>query len=234
MAILITGAKRIGTYIAKNLIQEGFNVAIVYNKTNVCTELKNAFCIQRDLSKDNLEDIPNIVFEHFGKLDAFLHLASPYYPTFIENFDIKDYQYYQKIVVESFLSISIKAFDIMMKNQEDIRGRIVAFGDWAINTPYKNYLPYFVSKGALHSAVITLAKEFAPYVLVNAIAPGPVLKPEDMPEKEWQSVIKNSPLQREVGLEDIYMGVEFFLKIRSITGTILPIDSGRHIKGVSS
>jgi len=62
----------------------------------------------------------------------------------------------------------------MLRNNGHVKGRIIAFGDWAvINTPYKNYVSYFISKGALHTAVKVLAKELAPHILVNCIALGP-------------------------------------------------------------
>ncbi len=234
MNIIITGAKRVGTYIGKKLLEEGHKVAIVYNKTNVCEDIKGAFCIKRDLSKEDVSDIPNVVYEKLGSIDGFLHLASPYYKTPIDNFDIKDYEYYNKIIVESFLNISIGAFKIMMKNEGKTKGHIIGFGDWALDTPYKDYMPYFVAKGGLHSAVKVLAKEFAPHVLVNALALGPVLMPEDMDKTSWDNIIKNTPLQQEVNLEDIYNCVKILLTTSSMTGTIIPVDGGRHIKGVSS
>jgi len=234
MAIIITGARRIGLYVARRLLEEGKDVAIVYNSKNPCDTLDGCFCIKKDLSKDST-GIANMVYERFGRIDAFIHMASPYYKVSIDDFKIEEYRYYNSIVVESFLNISVEAFKIMLKNKEDIKGRIVAFGDWAImHTPYKDYMPYFVAKAGLHGAVLTLAKEFAPHVLVNALALGPVLKPDDMEDEEWQKVVKNTPLKKEVSLEDIYSTLKLFLENSSITGTILPIDGGRHIKGVSS
>ncbi len=235
MAFIITGARRIGFYIANRLLEEGKDIAIVYSTQNPCDRLKGAFCIKRDLSKEDVSDIPYIVYERFGKIDGFLHMASPYYKTDINNFNLKDYRYHNAVIVESFLAIGIEAFKIMLKNEGHVKGHIVTFGDWTVMyTPYKEYLSYLVAKAGLHGAVLTLAKEFAPHVLVNALAPGPVLKPGDMAENEWQSIIKNSPLQKEVSLEDIYETTKMFLKTTSITGAILPVDSGRHIKGVSS
>ena len=234
MAIIITGARRIGLYVAKRFIEEGKDVALIYNSKNPCDELKGAFCIKRDLSEDS-SGIANMVYEKFGKIEAFIHMASPYYRVPLEEFDIKEYRYYNAVIVESFLNISVEAFKIMLKNEGDIKGRIIAFGDWAImHTPYKDYMPYFVAKAGLHGAVLTLAKEFAPHVLVNALALGPVLKPEDMEDEEWERIIKNTPLKKEVSLEDIFDVLELFTKTTSITGAILPVDGGRHIKGVSS
>ncbi|MGC9144473.1 SDR family oxidoreductase, partial [Hydrogenobaculum sp.] len=234
MAIIITGARRIGLYAAKRLLKEGKNVAVVYNSKNPCDEIDGVFCIRKDLSKDS-SGVVDAVFERFGKIEAFIHMASPYYKVPIDNFSIEEYRYYNAVIVEAFLNIGVEAFKMMMKNEGHVKGRIVAFGDWAImHTPYKDYMPYFVAKAGLHGAVLTLAKEFAPHVLVNALALGPVLKPEDMEETEWQKVIQNTPLKKEVSFEDIYSVLKLFLETTSITGAILPIDGGRHIKGVSS
>ncbi|GAB6077754.1 SDR family oxidoreductase [Hydrogenobaculum acidophilum] len=234
MAIIITGARRIGFYVAKRLLEEGKDVAVVYNSKNPCDEMDGIFCIKRDLSKDS-SGIVDVVFEKFGKLEAFIHMASPYSKVPVDNFSIKEYRYYNAVIVESFLNISVEAFKVMMKNNGHVKGSIVAFGDWAImHTPYKDYMPYFVAKAGLHGAVLTLAKEFAPHVLVNALALGPVLKPDDMEDDEWQKIIKNTPLKKEVSLDDIYSVLRLFLETTSITGTILPVDGGRHIKGVNS
>lgn len=234
MAIIITGARRIGLYLAKRLLEDGKDVSIVYNSKNPCDEIEGIFCIKRDLSKDSSR-VVDAVFERFGKIEAFIHMASPYYKVPINNFSIEEYRYYNSVIVESFLNIGVEAFKMMMKNEGHVKGRIVAFGDWAImHTPYKDYMPYFVAKAGLHGAVLTLAKEFAPHVLVNALALGPVLKPEDMENEEWHKIVANTPLKKEVSLDDIYSVLKLFLEITSITGAILPIDGGRHIKGVSS
>ncbi len=68
-------------------------------------------------------------------------------------------------------------------------------------------------------------------MLVNAIALGPTLKPADFSEERWQDYINRTPLKRQVSLEDVVELTLFLLKVESMTGELINLDSGRHIAG---
>jgi NAD(P)-dependent dehydrogenase (short-subunit alcohol dehydrogenase family) len=234
--VLMTGVRRIGFNIAKKLIDNGYKVAFVYRTyTQAVEELlkENAFGIEGDLSDPNgyLKVVEKAV-DYLNGIDAFIHGASPYFSTPIES--LKRDELYAHFVpnTEAFLFLCKLLYPYMLQNSGDPKGRIVAFGDWAADTtPYRYYSAYFISKGALHTAVRVLAKEFAPYVLVNAIALGPTLKPDDFPDEKWEEYIKKTPLKRSVSLKDVVELTEFLLNAQSITGEVINLDSGRHISG---
>jgi len=239
---IITGIKRVGREVAKRLLEEGYNLSVVYLSSEeeakeierTAKELgRDTLLLKRDLSVyGSFSDIVESTHRHFGRVDAFVHLASPYYRTPIKSLTGKDLHNHLAPIAEAFLFIAKHAYEKMLLNEGNIKGRIVAFGDWAVEcTPYRDYTAYFIAKGALHTAVKVLAKEFAPSVLVNCLALGPTLKAEGLSDEEWERILKNTPLRRKVSLKDVVNLVSFLLQAESITGEIVNVDSGRHIAG---
>ncbi|QWK18940.1 MAG: SDR family oxidoreductase [Hydrogenobacter thermophilus] len=234
--ILITGIRRIGFYIARHLIQSGQKVAFVYHTSKqVALELEKmgGIALRADLSKfESYSKVVEETLSYLGGIDALIHTASPYFSTPLKTLSREDLYAHFTPNAEAFLMLCKLLYPHMLNNPEPVKGRMVAFGDWATNTtPYRDYSAYFVSKGALHTAVKVLAKELAPHVLVNAIALGPTLKPDEFSQEKWKEYINKTPLKREVSMQDVLMLTEFLLNVESMTGEIINLDSGRHISG---
>jgi len=110
------------------------------------------------------------------------------------------------------------------------RGAIVNITDWSADRPYKGYLPYCVSKAALATLTAGLARTLAPEVRVNAVAPGPVMLPENMDEADRAKIIGTTPLGREGSPEDVARAVRFLVEDAAFsTGAVLTVDGGRLI-----
>jgi pteridine reductase len=110
------------------------------------------------------------------------------------------------------------------------QGVIVNLVDWAAERPYRSYLPYCVSKAGLVCLTKALARELAPHVRVNGVAPGPVLPPEDMSPEEVAAVARATPLARIGRPEDVAAGVAFLVcDAPFTTGSVLHVDGGRAI-----
>ena len=106
-------------------------------------------------------------------------------------------------------------------------GKIVNLGDWAGIRPYKDYLPYSVSKSGLIGLTKALAKELAPEVQVNCIALGMVMPPENYTKEEVERLV-NRTLTKKMGTpEDVARAVIFFCETDFATGAILPLEGGR-------
>lgn len=239
---LITGIRRIGLSVASALLEEGYNLAVVYNKSEeeanrlkkiATTKERDYVAIKADLSDERAYDyIVRKVESHFGRLDAFIHLASPYVRTPLREVTSKDFDEHMLPIAKAFFFIAKGCADLMDKNEGPIKGRVVAFGDWAVlGTPYRDFSAYFLAKGALHTAVKVLAKELAPHILINCIALGPVLKPEGMPSDDWERLLRNTPLKREVSLKDVVNLTLYLLRTEGMTGEIIALDGGRHLAG---
>ena len=111
-------------------------------------------------------------------------------------------------------------------------GVIINIGDWAVARPYLNYAAYFPSKGAIPALTRDLAVELAarnPRVRVNAILPGPVMLPPDLPAAEREKSIAGTLVKREGSPEHIAHAVLFLIENDFVTGTCIPVDGGRTI-----
>jgi NAD(P)-dependent dehydrogenase (short-subunit alcohol dehydrogenase family) len=113
-------------------------------------------------------------------------------------------------------------------------GRIVNFSDWIAKSGrprYVGYVPYYVAKTGVIALTEALALELASdNILVNAIAPGPILAPPGTTGDELKAVEDATPLGRWGGEIEIAKGVIALLDSDFITGETIRIDGGRHIK----
>ncbi len=239
---ILTGVRRIGRHLAEALLREGYDLGVVYRESADAVERlvefgrsvgRRVVPVEADLGDPSLcGDVVEQVCAELGRVDALLHLASPYRRTPVDKLDLKDLREHMAPTAEAFVLLSVHAFRRMLSNEGNVKGRVIAFGDWAVeNTPYRGYTAYFLSKGTLHTAVRVLAKEFAPHVLVNCIALGPTLRPEDLDRRAWERVLKNTPLGREVSLKDVVELSLFLLRAESLTGEVIRLDCGRHLAG---
>ena len=112
--------------------------------------------------------------------------------------------------------------------------RIVNFSDWTARSGrprYRGYLPYYVAKAGVIALTEALALELAPdNILVNAIAPGPIIAPDDLSDEDRRAVEEATPLGRWGGATEIAKGVLALLESDFVTGETLRIDGGRHVK----
>jgi NAD(P)-dependent dehydrogenase (short-subunit alcohol dehydrogenase family) len=113
-------------------------------------------------------------------------------------------------------------------------GRIVNFSDWiaASGRPrYTGYVPYYTAKAAVIGLTQILALELAgDQILVNAVAPGPILAPPGTSDEELRAVEQATPLGRWGGSGAIARSVQFLVETDFVTGEVIRVDGGRHVK----
>jgi NAD(P)-dependent dehydrogenase (short-subunit alcohol dehydrogenase family) len=113
-------------------------------------------------------------------------------------------------------------------------GRIVNFGDWIARSGrprYTGFLPYYVAKAGAIALTEALALELAPHgILVNCIAPGPILAPTGTTDEELQAVERATPLGRWGGEMEIARAVIALVESDFITGETIRVDGGRHLR----
>lgn len=239
--VLITGgAKRVGASICRILHQQGARLMIHYRRsTNEARALQaelnllrpqSTAIIQGDLL--NLASLPGLVQEtiqHFGRLDILINNASSYYATELGEITEDDWHDLVGSNLKAPMFLSQCAANELRKN----RGCIVNITDMHVERPKKGYIVYSVAKAGLVTLTKSLAHELAPEVRVNAVAPGPVMWPEDNPQFDEvyrQRVISQTLLKRIGSPEDVAKAVSFLvLDAPFITGQIIAVDGGRSL-----
>jgi len=238
-AALITGGARIGQTIAVALARRGVDVAMTYHSSKTSAEetVKKAqalrvrgLAVKADLTKAaDLVGADKKVVSSFGRLDILVNLASIYEKTALESLDSKVWGKNMAANLESAYLLSLQCAPWMKRRGQ---GRILHFSDWiaASGRPrYKAYLPYYVSKAGVIGLTQALALELAPEILVNAIAPGPILPPSNLSAKENRAVKRATPLGRWGGPEEIAKAVLFLIETDFVTGECIRVDGGRHL-----
>ena len=237
--IFITGAaKRIGKEIALCFSEMGWNIIIHYNSSKndaqvLADEINgnnpdSAITVQGNLDvKEDVEKVINIVRDAFPTIDLLINNASTFYPTPIE--DISE-EHWDKLVGSNLKGPLFLIKGLKDKLKES-KGSIINITDTNLSKGVANYSIYSAAKAGLESITKGLARELAPDIKVNAIAPGAMLEPPDVTwtEKQKSKVISSIPLNRMGSEKDISEAVKFLAKSSYITGQIIKVDGGRSL-----
>ena len=237
--IFITGAaKRIGKEIALCFNEMGWNIIIHYNSSKndaqvLADEINgtnpdSAITVQGNLDvKEDVEKVINIVRDAFPTIDLLINNASTFYPTPIE--DISE-EHWDKLVGSNLKGPLFLIKGLKDKLKES-KGSIINITDTNLSKGVANYSIYSAAKAGLESITKGLARELAPDIKVNAIAPGAMLEPPDVTwtEEQKNKVISSIPLNRMGSEKDISEAVKFLAKSNYITGQIIKVDGGRSL-----
>jgi len=240
-AALITGGKRIGAAVAQALAAAGMDVALSYNASRIEAEAaaadvasagRRAHIVRANLS--NPDDCRALVDETaatFGRLDVLVNMASVYSSV---SFDETDHVTWSRVVDVDLRAAFLCAHAAVPHMRKQGGGRIVNFSDWiaASGRPrYAGFLPYYVAKAGVIALTEALALELADdAILVNAVAPGPIVAPPGTTDDELKAVEAATPLGRWGGSEAIIRAVMFLIETDFVTGETIRVDGGRHLK----
>ena len=237
--IFITGAaKRIGKAIALTFNDLGWNIIIHYNSSKKdADELASkinkdnpdtARTVQGNLDKEaDIVKILNDINDMFPSLDLLVNNASTFYPTPIEEISEEHW--------EKLIGSNLKGPLFLIQGLKDklkaSNGSIINITDTNLSKGVPNYSIYSAAKAGLEAITKGLARELAPEIKVNAIAPGAMLEPPDITwtEDQKNKVIESIPLNRMGSEQDIAEAVKFLAHSEYITGQIIKVDGGRSL-----
>jgi pteridine reductase len=238
--ILVTGgAKRVGAAIVRKMHGEGVNVMVHYRASAADAKaLKDSLnairagsvaTVQADLLET--ETLPSLILQTldtFGRLDALVNCASTFYPTTLA--EASETSWVE--LIGSNLKAPLFLSQAAAPHLRATRGAIINITDIHAERPLKGYLVYNVAKAGLRGLTHALARELAPEVRVNAVAPGAIMWPDDgqFNDIEREAIINHAPLKREGSPDDIARAVKYLLMDAPyVTGQTINVDGGRHI-----
>ena len=238
---LITGGKRIGLVVAGELAARGVDIALSYARSRAEAERaaervravnRRATAIQADLSKpEACQALVERVVETFGRLDILINMASVYVERPFAELNASEWDAVLNVDLRAAFLCAHAAAPHMRKQGG---GRIINFSDWLSKSGrprYRGFVPYYVAKAGVIGLTEAIALELASdNILVNAIAPGPILAPPETNDEEFSAVERATPLGRWGGETEIAKAVLALLEGDFITGETLRVDGGRHLK----
>ena len=237
-AIITGGARRIGAEIARHLHRRGLSVCLHYRGSEgparqLADQLNgeragSAAVVQADLAEEGAaQRIHDAALAAFGRIDVLINNASAFYPTPVKKATPSDWE-------ELFASNARGPFFLSQACAPELArrpGAIVNLVDIHGLVPLRDNSVYSMAKAALVMQTRALAKDLAPMVRVNGVAPGSILWPEgdaEAGEEAQRAILEKVPLQRQGTPADIAGAVAFLaLDAPYVTGQILAVDGGR-------
>ena len=238
--VVITGGKRIGRVVAQELARRGANLVLSYRGSR--TEAEQTACevkaqgrcaviVAADVSKSaDCDALIAAALSSLGRVDALVNMASIYGSRPFSELTEADWDRDLNINLKSAFLCAKAAIPAMRAMG---RGRIVNVADWLVRSgrpAYHGFLSYYVAKSGVIALTEALALELASdQILVNAIAPGPILAPPEMTAKEVEGVARMTPLGRWGGAVEIAKAAIALIETDFITGETIRVDGGRHL-----
>ena len=236
IALVTGGAKRVGREIAIRLAKQGASIALHYKSSEPeaakTAEAIRSLGVDCHLFKADLSDAKQTLdmaekaYAQLRSIDVLVNNASVYYKTPIGQVNEADWD---RLIAANLKGPFLLSTTIGNRMAQKNGGKIVNIADWSGFRPYRDFGPYCISKGGLITLTKSLARDLAPKVQCNAIAPGPVLAPPGMPEEERAAIARTTALGRWGSPGDVAGAVAFLIENDFINGTVLVVDGGRSI-----
>jgi pteridine reductase len=238
-SVLVTGgARRLGAAIARCLHGAGANV-VVHCRTSVdearqiVDELNATRAGSADVVTCDLLDVAALpgmmmrAIDRFGRLDVLVNNASSFYPTPVGEIDAAQFDDLIGTNVRAPLFLAQAAVPALRAS----RGLILNLADIHGQRPLRRHVVYSLAKAGLIMLTKSLARELGPEIRVNAIAPGPVLWPEQGIDPSLkEEIVRQTALKRSGSPDDIARAAYFFAaEAPFVTGQVLAVDGGRGI-----
>jgi len=238
--VLVTGAaRRVGAAIARRLHAAGANLMLHYRGAESDAQALQAelnavrassvALVQADLlNTAGLAEIVKNTLARFERIDALVNNASSFHPTPIGAITPAQWD----DLIGSNLKVPLFLSQAAAPHLKKTGGSIVNIADIHAERPLKNYVVYSIAKAGMVGLTRSLARELGPEVRVNAVAPGPILWPEDdsFDAVSRQRIISHTLLKRVGEPDDIARAVYYFIaEAPYVTGQVLAVDGGRSV-----
>lgn len=231
-ALVTGGARRLGRAIALALAGAGASITIHSSQGGAAAEQTladlRALGVEANLAQGDLaipEDCERVVdaaLASWGRLDILVNNAGIWGPNPIGGVTAEQWDALFNVNLRGAFLVTQRAATALRAAQ----GAVVNIADIGAFQPWRHHTPYLATKGGVVSMTYALARDLAPEVRVNAIAPGPVLMPEDWGAEKSAASARSTLLGRLGSPEDIGQAALFLATAPYITGVVLPVDGG--------
>lgn len=236
IALVTGGGIRVGRALALALADAGASVAVHYHGSDagardvVASVGKSggtAQAFQADLTDAAAPDaLIAAVMRRFGRLDILVNSAAIMVRTPFGEIDLAQWERIFALNLRAPFFLSQAAAPHLRK----AHGAIINISDLAAYETWPAYIPHGITKGGIVQMTRALARVLAPEIRVNAIAPGTVLLPEDMSQRDASHLAETTPLKRDGTPEDVASAMLYLLRAEYITGETIIVDGGRHVR----
>lgn len=240
VALVTGGARRVGAEIVRTLHAAGAQVAVHFRRSGTdAAALVDALNVARPrsaagfeadlLATAHLSRLVDAVLGTFGRVDILVNNASTFYPTPVGAITEAQWDDLLGTNLKAPLFLSQAAAPAL----RDARGLIVNLVDIHGQRPLRRHTTYSIAKAGLVMLTRSLARELAPEVRVNAIAPGPVMWPAGGADEALKAeIIERTALKRLGSPHDVALAVRYFAADAPfVTGQVLAVDGGRSVGG---
>lgn len=236
VALLTGAAKRIGAETTRVLHAAGMNIVLHHNSSAALAEalaaelnaIRPHSVVTVAFNLKQIERLPDLAKQAaaaWGRIDLLVNNASTFYPTEMEQIDLEQWHDLIAVNLQAPLFLSQACSRFLRENNGSIVNIVDIHGD----RPLKGYPIYSIAKAGLIAMTKSLARELAPEIRVNGVAPGAIMWPEvEAYESVHQEIIDRTALKREGHPRDIAKTVQFLSNGPDyITGQIIAVDGGR-------
>jgi pteridine reductase len=232
----VTGAaKRLGKAVALALAGQGCNVVVHFNRSSLhadtlCDEIRQAgvsvWPVQCDFSNPvDVESVFQTVLSQAGPVDILINNASVFHEDTLQ-------QATSQSICDNLQIHAVAPLVLARAMARQGRpGHIINMLDTRVTVYDRLHVSYHISKRVLLTLTRMLAVELAPNIAVNAVAPGLILPPEGKDESYLENLSSTNPLNRHGDPSDVVEAILFLLRSRFITGQVIYVDGGYHMKG---
>lgn len=237
-ALVTGGARRVGRAVVLHLARAGWDVAATYHTSSdaistladAVEHLGRRFVqVRADFADPEAatDRVGRAIDAQFDRLDLLVHNASVYEPNDLDSLDLAALRRDFAVHVETPLLLTRRLRPLL----ERAAGTVVTMTDTDLERSRPSYLSYQLTKAALANLTKNLARELAPNITVNAIAPGAILWAEGMTDDEKAAYLKRVPLARAAEGDEVPKLIAFLATNgRYLTGETLRMDGGRHLR----
>ncbi len=237
VALVTGGARRVGAEIVRSFAVRGYDVLLHHGNSPqdaiaLADELRRAHPVRIEIVQEDLADvhapkrIVDAAIRAFGALDVVVSSASIMTSNALVAVTPEEWDMTSAINLRAPFFLLQAAASVMRDG-----GVIVQLSDHlAFEAIFPNLIPHQVTKSALTQLVRTTAAALAPRLRVNAVAPGLVLPPDDMSDDTVERFLRDVPMGRRGTPFDVAHAIHFLIDAPYITGVVLPVDGGRHLR----